>query len=379
MSISIDGTPGVRYSESESNPRVIGDGAEIPIFIGVTGNASPTSGIQKFSSYVECCKTVANGGIGTDTSTNLLLATLKDFFEESRKVNSGDVTVPYVYVIDLGTATAESATPWTAAMALAKSKRDVTMEVYVGFKSTETNANIISILNSAVTSIKADNVYGNPRAAYFTVAGATDNQLKKFTSSSETTYIQNSRVGLIAPAKWGKVLAKISVTPYYEEPGYTDFRTIGAGEFNTRTPDECQQLQNAGIIFIRDELAGSEIHPRINLAVSTAFAATEENRPNDCLVHLRRNVDQLVREVYVALFSQIKRNETEVNISFCQTDVDVVVGEKLDLGYMKDGTEITVVEKSDAPFQLKAEGVAIPVNSTLEIDFSMYLDLPGNN
>ena len=82
-------------------------------------------------------------------------------------------------------------------------------------------------------------------------------------------------------------------------------------------------LQDAGIIFIRDEIANSEIHPRINLAVSSAFATTPESRPNDALLHARRNVDNLVRRVYDTLYSQLKRNETETNLSFLQSIADV--------------------------------------------------------
>ena len=82
MGISIDETPKVNYFESESNPKDTGEGAQIPIFIGISGNTSPKSGIQKFKSFEQCNKTVQNGGLGTDTSTNPLLNVLKGFFKE---------------------------------------------------------------------------------------------------------------------------------------------------------------------------------------------------------------------------------------------------------------------------------------------------------
>ena len=377
MTITITETPKVRYYESDSNPGLSGEGAQIPIFIGITGNSSPATGIQKFKSYTAAERTVANGGIGTDPATNPLLAVLKDFFAEGRKNEADDIGIPYVYVIDLGNTTVANAAPWVAAMETAKIKREITNEVYVGFKATDDKAKVISILTSALASIKADNEYGNPRIAYTTLIGATDAQLMAFTDDEQEAFIQSPRLGLCEPKYFGRILAKIMTTPYYEEPGYTDFRSIAPGEFNNRTPSVENDMQDHGIIFIKDELAGSEIHPRINLAVSTAFAASVDARPNDCLLHARRNVDQLIREVYVALYRQIKRNETETNLIYCQTDVDVIVNRFLDAGHMMDGTAINVVESDANPYRLIADGVSVPVNSTDFIGFSMYVEAPN--
>ena len=377
MAITITETPKVRYYEGDSNPGLNGGGAQIPIFIGITGNASPTPGIQKFKSYTAAKRTIPNGGIGTDPTTNPLLAVLEDFFIEGRKNESEDIGIPYVYVIDLGTATVENPAPWLAAMELAKTKREIAAEIYVGFKQADDKAKMLGILKSALSSIKADNEYGNPRIAYYTVANATDAQLMVHTDDEQEVYVQDSRLALCEPKYFGRILAKIMTTPFYEEPGYTDFRSISPGEFNNRTPAHENELQSAGIIFIKDELAGSEIHPRINLAVSTAFAASQDVRVNDCLLHARRNVDQLIREVYVALYHQIKRNETETNIIYCQTDVDVIVNKFLDNGWMMDGTNIEVIEANNNPYRLLAEGVSVPVNSTLFIGFSMYIEEPN--
>lgn len=229
--MAITETPKVRYFESDSNPTLKGNGAQIPIFIGVSGNTTPKTGIQKFKNFQQIYKTVENGGIGTNLEENPLLNTINDFFKEIRKTNSDDITVPYIYVIDIGTATTTEAKSWTDAMDEAKKQREIQVEVYVGFKKTDTATNIVSIMNSAVESIKEDSEYGNPRIAYFTVEGATDEDLISYLDDSKETYIQNTRVGLIEPKYYGKTVAKICVTPYYEEPGYTDFRTITPGEF----------------------------------------------------------------------------------------------------------------------------------------------------
>lgn len=385
--MAITQTPKVTYSEGTSNPTLSGKGAQIPIFIGITGNVSPAEGIKKFKNYAECRKTVANGGIGTDTTTNPLLAVLKDFFEEARKINADDIGIPYVYVIDLGTGKTTSETPvlnttaFTDAMELAKSKRDVEVEIYVGFKKADTAATILSVMNSAYNSINTDSKDGNPRTAYFTVSDMNDTELidltNKTTPSGSPVYINKSRIGLTEPLLYGKTLAKICTTHYSEEPGFTDYRSVDAGTFIERTPAEELALQNAGIIFNRDERAGQKIHPRINLAVSTAFAENEDERPNDCLLHMRRNVDQLIREAFEIAYSQLKRNETEINLSFLQSDLDVLVENKISQGYMLEGTQILVQESEVNPYDLKIEGVAVPVNSTLLIDFSMYIEQPN--
>ena len=65
------------------------------------------------------------------------------------------------------------------------------------------------------------------------------------------------------------------------------------------------------------------------------------------------NVDQLVREVYDALYVQLKRNETETNLSYLQSDIDVIVDRKISDGYMMNGTEIKVVESEINPYESK--------------------------
>lgn len=375
--MSINETPKVKYYESDSNPILSGTGAEIPCFIGITGNTTPKTGIQKFKNFQQVYKTVENGGIGTDLENNQLLITVNDFFKEIKKFNSDDITVPYIYIIDLGAAEVSTPKPWLDAMNEAKKKREIQVEAYVGFKKEDTAKSIISIMNSAVELIKQDSEHGNPRIAYFTVIGANDEESKTYTDDSQEIYIQNTRAVLMPAEDFGKNVAKVCITPYYEEPGFTDFRTITPGKYSNRTREECNELQAAGITFINDELAASEIHPRINLAVSTAFATTPDNRPNDSLIHARRNVDQLIREVYDALYVQLKRNETETNLSYLQSDIDVIVDRKISDGYMMNGTEIKVVESEINPYDLKCEGVAVPVNSTLLIGFSMYIESPN--
>ena len=383
MSIDLTETPKIKYTEIDSNPTPNGDGAEIPVIIGITNNTTPATGILKFKNYTAAAKSVANGGIGTDPTTNPVLNYLKGFFEENIKKESDDLTVPYVYVIDLGTGKTSGQTPaldntaWTKAFADAKIKRDAQAEVLVGFKKTDTAAAIIPLIESALDKIKTDSVKGNPRILYYSVDGMTMEELAALNDSDQTKYVQDPRVALIGPyAEFGITCARIFTTHYSEEPGYAQYRSIPAGTFTERTDDEEDEIQNAGIIFNRDEKPGKSVYPKICLAVSTSFAKNPDNRPNDCLLHARRNVDQLIRDAFEVLYPQVKRNETEVNLSYLQADIDTLVSDKIEAGYMMNGTYINVNESASNPYDLDVEGVAVPVNATELIRFSLYIEAP---
>ena len=130
----------------------------------------------------------------------------------------------------------------------------------------------------------------------YSVDGMTIAELEALNDSEQTNYIQDPRVAVIGPFnEFGITCARIFTTHYSEEPGYGEYRSIPVGTFIERTDDEEDEIMNAGVIFNRDEKPGKSVHPKICLAVSTAFAKNPDNRPNDCLLHARRNVDQLIR------------------------------------------------------------------------------------
>lgn len=379
--MSIERTPGVDYYELDSNPSWTGEGAEIPIIIGLTEGTISTLSIQKFKNYAACNKTVANGGIGIG-ETNPVRLFLKNFFEETQKTQSDDISVPYVYVIALGsTATNQK---WLEAMALAKTKREVQVEAFVGLQGvttegTTTFTNVISIMSSAETSITNDSKQGNPRIGYYSVDGITDAQIVSLTddTGASGSFLQKSRIILCEPTSFAKDVARVCVTPYYDEPGFYEFRTISTGVYNKRTDAQELTLQNAGILFVRDELTRIKTYPKINLAVSTAFAKDPSDRPNDALLHARRNTDNLIRRIYDVCYTQLKRNETETNLCHLQTDIDTIVDEEISKGRMMKGTQVLVNESNSDPYSLTVDGNAVPVNSTLGIGFGMYISLPN--
>lgn len=95
------------------------------------------------------------------------------------------------------------------------------------------------------------------------------------------------------------------------------------------------------------------------------------------LITRRRNVDHLIRELFDVAFTQLKRNETEVNLKHLQTDVDALVDAEIEAGNMMPGTQCFVEESTKNPYDLVIEGNAIPVNSTLSIGFGMYVSSPN--
>ena len=79
--------PGVYFNET-TEYELQGNGGKIPVWIGKTGNEAATgykvdgTQVLTFKDWGEVNRTIANGGIGTNTTTNPLLAELEKFFEE---------------------------------------------------------------------------------------------------------------------------------------------------------------------------------------------------------------------------------------------------------------------------------------------------------
>ncbi len=370
----INETPKIKVHKGESDSLQNGEGGEVPIFIGATSNESPSTDILEFKNYKEATKTPTNKGIGPEATANYMLPIIKDFFEETMKVTSDDIGIPHIFVKDLGAATAATAAPWINAKKDSRKKLDIQVEAYV-FKSTDALDKIIDVLTSIAESLKEDTLKGRPRIAYFTVQGWTDAQLKTLTQGTEevTKKIRDIDIGLIEYDKFGKHLARICLTPYYDEPGFYPFRSVSEGEFKERTDVEEDDLQLNGIIFGHDEKPGKIAYPKINYAVSTAYANPEEERPKLSLIHENRNVNQLIRDSMEVVYPQLKRRETETFIEEVQADLDELCSEKIRLGYMKEGTRVTAVEYKDSPSKLKLKVKANPVNSTGIIELEVYV------
>ena len=382
--MAITKRPGVYFTET-TEYELQGNGGKIPVIIGKTGNSAATgykvdgTQVLTFTNYAEACRTIANGGIGTDTTTNPLLAFLKDFFEEAEIRTSEDIGVHHIYVIDVGAGTSKDV--WLSALTTAKTKRDSTIEFYVGAENiSDSNYELADFINAAYASISTETANLSLRTGFVSKADATDAQLIALNPTSGG--ILKSRIGIIEPLFYGKHAARLCCTPYYIEPGYLEYRTVEPGEFAARTDAQILALQNAGIIFGADEVVSDLTVCRMNLATSTAF--NKNPRPADALFHARFNADNLLRNVFKAVFSQIKANESASYIIKAQTKVDAVVDDEIEAERMiaynsdtGDGTKLDLVESDSNPYDMELVGQIQPINCTIAINVKVKIKNPA--
>lgn len=388
--------PGVYYDEQVTY-ELTGEGSKIPVIIGLTGNTGSATYkvdgtvVRKYTSWEDVNKpcNATNPGIcpapteevpdptyneeTIKTTNNQLARFLYQFFEEARLQVNSDLGVPYVYVIDVGAGTSKDA--WVAALKTAKSKLDATIEIYVG-ADTISNYSLKEFLDGAYNLIKKGTTELDLRCAFTTKGFANPDNVSDadlIALTNESTGNQYSRIGICEPLLFGKTLARICCTPSNTEPGYYQYRSVEPGTFKDRTKAEMLALQNAGIIFNRDEHINSDVYPKINLCTSTSFAAT--TRPADALFHARFNADSLLREVFAACYTQIKANESATNIAYLQTRINKIVNDKVSAEEMikfdektMQGTKL-IVSPSDAdPYSLIISGQMHPQKCTVAIE-----------
>ena len=378
--------PGVYYNENVTY-ELTGEGSKIPVIIGATGNA-PAQGstykvdgteIRKYTSWEEVNKpiTAENPGIGvwSEDTSNKLSQFLYEFFKEARLLTNSDIGVPYIYVIDVGAGTAKQA--WLDALTLAKSKSDAQIEVYVGADNIN-SYDLPAFLKGAYSAILEETHDLDLRCAFTTKYGATDEQLIALTN--ESSGIQKSRIGICEPLLFGKTVARICCTPSNMEPGHLVYRSVEPGEFIDRTKAQMLNLQNAGIIFNRDEHINGNIYPKMNLCVATSFAAT--TRPADALFHARFNADSLLRDVFEACYSQIKANESASNLAYLQTRINKLVNDKVSAEEMVEyderteaGTKLIANESDSDPYSIIITGQIQPVKCTIAIEVEATVKL----
>lgn len=397
-------TPGVYYSENVEY-ELEGEGSKIPIFIGRTKNTNGDSDrkydgsqILRFKRWSEVNRSVEDGGLGVIDEdkeeknvqeSNLLLHVLKDFFEEAKMNTSADIGVPYIYVIDLGDGVGKE--KWLKAFETAKTKAESTLEVYVGLEWATEGYDIPDLLQSAYKSIEEGAHYLKLRSGITTKFDAVtkfedytnfetiDKELLKLTATEGG--VQKQRIAIAEPFLFGKTVARICVTPSNMEPGYYVYRSVEPETFLPRSLEKQLELQSAGIIINRDEVINENTYPKILLSVYTCFAAAV--RPADSLLHARYNADNLLRQVFEAVYPQIKNNETATNIAIMQTALDGLVDAEVLAGNMiafnedtGDGTRLRLVESDSNPYDMLVVGTIQPVNCTIAINVEAVIQNP---
>ena len=364
------------YLDEEIDFELTGKGGKIPCFIGVTNNNGseerPVDGtlITKYTSYRALNKPIEAGGIGEQ---NLLNSIMHDFYEEAALKNIDDIGIEHAYVIDVGSGLDKSS--WLNAVETALTKRDISVLAFIGTENMKDGIatySLVDLMKAVHTYIKTETEDFEFLNAFFTKLNSTDDELIALTEN-ETTGVQKSRIGLCESNKFGKIIARICVTPYQNEPGFFDYRSVKAGEFLERTKAQRIALQNAGIIFNNDVYSDEEIHPRMNLCTATSFASS--NKPADALFQARFIADEVLKQVKSACFPFIKANDSATNLVRLQTQVDTVVDAFINREECRawnkvhgTGTHLEVKESDKNPYDFEIIGTIQPTNCIIAIN-----------
>jgi len=422
----IDELPGVYFKEKVAY-ELSGEGSKIPIFIGASGNTASTNSQSGGTTQNEASSYVVDGstyikfnklsdalrpvvkndttksdgtvvkwqeatGIGeyitydangnaTYHDENKLAKRIYEFYMESKLLQSTDIGVPYFYVIDVGAGTNLKA--WETALETAKTLTDATVEFYVGAEGI-TGCTLEQFCIKAVDSIFEDTEELDLRYGFTYLSKTSSETLAEYDarlitlannlrSHYSSTLYKLSRFGLCEELLVGKTIARICCTPYNTEPGFFKYRSVTPNTFNKRLKEDMKDLQDAGIIFNRDEQVNGNKLPRINLCVSCSFGSTTD-RPADALFHARFNADDLLREVFEVCYTQIKANESATNIAYLQTMINRIVNNRVVNEEMikyddrtEIGTKLTVIESHEEPYNLIVTGQIQPVKCTIAI------------
>lgn len=375
--------PGVYYQEKVQKA-YYGEGGEIPCFIGVTNNSRvDATKITRYNTFKEISKSVDEGGIGAtgdlekDLETNPLLRILKDFYEETEPLDYDTPTVPYIYVVDVGSG--ENLDVWGTALETCKTYRDINLEVYYGIETLKED--LQPFIDKSMVSIQTQAKKLDLRRAFTTITHKLYND--EWVDVTDTDLInlaqanaKYNRLNLIEPTFFGKIMGKYCITRIGEESGYSVFNTIPVDSFKPRTPREQLSLQNSGVVFCRDEYSSNQFYPKINLGVCTCFGNPVDERPADALDSNRRIADYILMQVFDACYPQIKARETRTQMVVLQTKVNNIVYNAIEndlcVAYNQHknpvGTQLVVEESDNNPYAMIVKGSIQPVNCTIAIN-----------
>lgn len=190
--------PYINYNELDSNPLLTGDGAEIPIFIGTSGNSVETVSRDN----ITYCRNIEDVENAIGTSGNLY-SNLEKFCEETqlRLLNGEtDTAVPYFYVFDLGSN--NTIADYKKALKESKVKREATTIVFTDtaqvsntdlkwdeFSETENNETVTKYKLTNYSEIAFSPLYYNTLTAQ--EKAIVDNALSgvKLTSAEKATFM----------------------------------------------------------------------------------------------------------------------------------------------------------------------------------------------
>ena len=208
---------------------------------------------------------------------------------------------------------------------------------------------------------------------YFT-KNADDSAYTGTITKLTTNTISKSRTYLTEPLFAGKIVGRITVTPYDMEPGYYAYNTLTVDDIILRKPSERLQMQMGGVIFNQLEETSSEEYCKINR--TQAVSSNLQNHPPDALFQARNLCDELLTRLFDVCYPQIKNKETETNLAYLQTNVSKVVNDAIEDGDFippytvnneRKGTFMNVQESSEDAYDIELVGMLQPVNCTYSI------------
>lgn len=323
--------PGIYLTEEIVSP-IQGFGGKIPCFIaavdatgGATGN--PTEPI-KANNKNELYSKIENPGTELYCKPRL-----EEFYTEVETYNDTDYGVPYVYFISVGDgATLNS---WVTAVETANTLKDISVIVFIGNENLPVGKDLALLKATSTALINCHRQFDSYQA-YFTIK--IDDT--KSENIIDTTYILPTaanvtlpRINFIEPNQYGKFIARVCVTPFFKEMGKDRFNTVEPGTFYKRTSERIESLLNAGVIIGVDEkISKNKFEPKICLGVSTTMS--ESPAPADAVLQKRLIADAFLDEVYETIYPRIKSNEMCTQIVYTQVDLDNLVRNWVNMGYL---------------------------------------------
>lgn len=359
-----------------------GEGARRICIMGKTENTKDLTTIHEFKNY-----RAAREVIGDPSTENELLQAITDVFEEgSINFNSQDqLGIDKVYAIDMGTD--PQAADWEAAFDTSMNKFGIDIDLPVGCSD-------LTVMNYAKLGYEDLASKGMFRNAIFTHAeGATLSQIRDMTDTTKGSYIRSGRIHIkYLRNTQAKYAAKVAYTPYYQDPAYGAYRSMGIEDIqdengNILTIEDADDMLLAGITC--DWKANSPYNPSEEYVEPIRSVATNHREvlgevPSDSNLHCRLNADYQWRQLVMIAGSFIKQNETATTLKALEEMGKAHLQGEVKKGYIEPRTRhpvdpgyyFKVTEDLSNPFKIWIDMKCRPVNAIYFIGMKAVVKAP---